>query len=394
MHLLKGVSSAGEVTLIYPTKNEGTDPDLEILRPLCRRVFTFPESSLAARRDSRLPRIIYWLIHKLRYLHPTRSAHMQQHWSKEGNALVATLCSERFDLVWAERITSIQMLPKSLGCRIIIDLDDLEHRRLRWWLRLGKIHHMTFFSFLEFLKLRRLERGLGMLPYEFSVCSEIDRKALGVDKKVWVVPNGTELPSETERLTPGALGRVLLFVGSMSYEPNEDAAVFFAKRVLPLVRRELPDAKFFIVGRAPTQTVSDLHDGRSVFVSGEVQNLKDYFCGASAVVAPIRFGGGTRIKILEAMAYHKPVISTCVGAEGLEVESGKHLLLADSPREFARGCITLLKDASLCKRIGDQGFRLVRDQYQWSTIENKIREIISNWEHVVAHEDSPGRPLH
>jgi glycosyltransferase involved in cell wall biosynthesis len=113
-----------------------------------------------------------------------------------------------------------------------------------------------------------------------------------------------------------------------------------------------------------------------VFVTGAVQEVADYLRSASAVVVPIRFGGGTRIKILEALAHGKAVVSTTVGAEGIEVESGKHLLLADSPEDLAKACALLLKDSGLRSRLGEQGFCLVQDRYQWKSIERTVEEIV------------------
>jgi glycosyltransferase involved in cell wall biosynthesis len=375
-HLLKAMAAVGEVTLVYPVAEGRAGPDQEVLSLICQRVFTFPYDSLARARDSGLPRPLYWAKHKLRYLHPTRPALMQQFRSVEGEALVAKLCSQGFDLIWAMNILSMQMLPGSLRGRVIVDLDDLQQRKLRWQLRLGEIHHMTPLYWLEFLKFRRLERNLHTLPYEFGVCSEIDRKALGAGGHVWVIPNGADLPPRTLAPLQADPEPVLLFVGSMCYGPNIDAVGFFARCVLPLIRQEIPDVKFLIVGRDPEASVWQLHNGTSVIVTGFVPEVVEYYRRAAAVVAPIRFGGGTRIKILEAMAHRKPVVSTGVGAEGLDVQSGKHLLLADSPGDFAKACTRLLRDGSLRQRLGEGGFQLVSERYQWAMIERMVSNIV------------------
>lgn len=378
-HVLKAVAAAGEVTLVYPIMHDTIGPDLAALRPFCKEVRTFSNESLAVHRDPRLPRPIFWTKHKLRYLHPVAPAFMQQMRSAEANALVASICSQRFDLIWCQRIASIQMLPRSLESRVIVDLDDLEHRKLRTQLKLRNgPPHMIPLQWLEYFKLEKLEHSLHELPYEFTVCSEIDRETVGTKAKVWVIPNGIDLPAgptcrERENTDP-----VLAFVGLMSYEPNADAALFFARRVLPLVQREFPDVRFLIVGRDPTPSVRQLHDGTSIFVTGTVADVAEYLRSASAVVVPIRFGGGTRIKILEALAHRKAVVSTTKGAEGIEVRSGKHLLLADSPEDFAKACTQLLKDGRLRRRLGEEGFNLVRDRYQWKRIEGMIGDIVLN----------------
>jgi glycosyltransferase involved in cell wall biosynthesis len=377
-HLLRGVASAGEVTLVYPTKAQTSDLDLEALSPYCREVHTFPFESLQYQRDSRLPTALFWAKHKMRYLHPFTSALIQELRSREGMALVANLCKQNFDIIWCQRISSLHMLPSSIASRVIIDLDDLEHRSLRSRLVLRKDPpHMLPLHWFEFFKLRRLERGVARLPYELAVCSDIDRQVVEGRAKAWVIPNGVELPTQPANPRQENSAPVLLFPGYMAYEPNADAALFFAKRILPLIRRTVPDAKFLVVGRDPTSAVRQLHDGKSVVVTGTVPEIAPYLDGASVVVAPIRFGGGTRIKILEALAYRKAVVSTTIGAEGIHVESGKHLLLADFPEDFARACTLLLKDAGFRNRLGEEGFSLVRNDYQWDRIEQIVRQIVS-----------------
>jgi glycosyltransferase involved in cell wall biosynthesis len=376
-HLLKGVASAGEVTLAYPITGGAIGPDLEALRPFCQQVYTFPFESLAYQRDYRLPRPLYWATHKLRYLDPVTPASIQQLSSPQAKALVAELCSRHFDLIWGQRISSLPMLPRLVTSRVIIDLDDLEHRSLRSRLLLWKDPpHMIPLQWFEFLKLRRLECSLSELPYEFVVCSEADRKIIGAASNVWVIPNGIDLPIQPKNLPDENSAPVLLFLGYMAYEPNADAALFFAKRVLPLILRDFPEAKFLVVGRDPTLPVRRLNDDKSVLVTGTVPEVADYLRSASVVVVPIRFGGGTRIKILEALAYGKAVVSTTKGAEGIDVESNKHLLLADSPEDLARACTRLLKDTALRKRLGEDGHRLIQDRYQWKDIERMTRDIV------------------
>ena len=378
-HTLKAIAAAGEVTLVYPIMHHAIGPDLVALRPFCKQVRTFSNESLAVQRDPRLPRPIFWTKHKLRYLHPVAPVFMQERRSAEANALVASICLQRFDLIWCQRISSIQMLPRSLESRVIVDLDDLEHRKLRTQLKLRKgPPHMIPLQWLEYFKLEKLEHSLHELPYEFAVCSEIDRETVGTNAKVWVIPNGIDLPVELTCRERENAEPVLVFVGLMSYEPNADAALFFAQRVLPLVQREFPDVKFLIVGRDPTPSVRQLHDGTSIFVTGPVAEVAEYLRRASVVVVPIRFGGGTRIKILEALAHRRAVVSTTTGAEGIEVRTGKHLLLADSPEDFAKACTQLLKDSGLRSRLSEEGFNLVRDRYQWKRIEGMIGDIVLN----------------
>jgi len=267
-------------------------------------------------------------------------------------------------------------LPKRLDCRVIVDLDDLEHRKLGRRLRHGDWDRLLPFRGLEFLKFRRLERNLLNLPYEFVVCSEVDHKFFRESNRVLVVPNGFEQQSAYPSHCAVAPTPIFLFVGTMCYEPNVDAVRFFANAIFPLIRRHEPNARFLIVGHDPTEAVLALKSIPGITVTGTVPSVEDYLRQATVFVAPVRFGGGTRIKILEAMAYGRAVVSTTVGAEGIEVESGKHLLLADRPADFAASCLLLLNDASLRERIGEEGYSLFKKQYTWSRIERHVEDIV------------------
>jgi glycosyltransferase involved in cell wall biosynthesis len=162
----------------------------------------------------------------------------------------------------------------------------------------------------------------------------------------------------------------------MLYDPNIDAMQFFVREVFPLIRREVPETRLLVVGRDPVPEVVKLHDGRSVIVTGEVPDVALYYRQAAIVVAPIRFGGGTRIKILEAMAHSKAVVATTAGAEGLDVECGRHLLIADSPSEFAQACLKLIRNPLLRQKLGEQGWKLVHDNYQWTSIERRVQQVV------------------
>ncbi len=144
--------------------------------------------------------------------------------------------------------------------------------------------------------------------------------------------------------------RSLIFTGSMDWLPNEDAMLFFCREILPLIRAEEPDVTLSIVGRAPTPAVRRLASEQGVQVSGRVDDVRPYMREAAVYVVPLRIGGGTRLKIFEAMAMGKAVVSTTVGAEGLPVVGGEHLLLADEPRGFARAVVRLLRDVERAAR--------------------------------------------
>jgi glycosyltransferase involved in cell wall biosynthesis len=166
------------------------------------------------------------------------------------------------------------------------------------------------------------------------------------------------VPSSTAALS-------LVFTGAMSYPPNIDAVVWFCERVWPGLRRQWPDLCFHIVGRAPAATVRALARGDGVRVVGEVADVRPYLADAAAVVAPLRAAGGTRLKILEAMAMGRPVISTSLGAEGLDITDGVDIVLADTADEFTSAVSDVLRSPELASRLGAAGQRLAVAKYDW-----------------------------
>ena len=190
---------------------------------------------------------------------------------------------------------------------------------------------------------------------EAAVCERVDaalvcsgREQSSFDR-LWpggryiTVPNGVD----SDYFQPGNLGEeqagVLVFTGAMGYWPNEEAAIYFCKDILPILQRMGRKIKVYFVGKGPTLRVQALHDGDSVFVTGQVDDVRPYIRRAEVVVVPLRHGAGTRLKILEAFAMGKAVVSTTLGAEGIPAENDREILLADDPMNFASK-ITLLLD--------------------------------------------------
>jgi glycosyltransferase involved in cell wall biosynthesis len=157
----------------------------------------------------------------------------------------------------------------------------------------------------------------------------------------------------------------------MDWLPNEDAMLYFAREVLPLIRAEEPAATLAIVGRAPTPAVRRLADA-GINVTGSVDDVRPYVRGAAVYVVPLRIGGGTRLKIFEAMAMGKAVVSTTVGAEGLPVAAGEHLLIADEPTTFARAVVRLLRDVDRRRQLEEAARSLVVANYDWSAVAGSL----------------------
>jgi polysaccharide biosynthesis protein PslH len=167
-----------------------------------------------------------------------------------------------------------------------------------------------------------------------------------------------------------------VFTGSMDWEPNIDAVAYFCSEIFPQIRTEFPQAIFQIVGRNPHPSVKQLAS-TFVEVTGTVPSVAKYLNEASVMVVPLRIGGGTRLKIFEAMAVGKAVVSTSIGAEGLDVQSGRDLILADDAKSFAEAVCLLLRDAQ-CRRGYEQAAAKVAAQYDWSNIERLFSKILND----------------
>jgi polysaccharide biosynthesis protein PslH len=207
--------------------------------------------------------------------------------------------------------------------------------------------------------------------------SEHDKKLMSAwvaPERVSVVPTGVDTkqfrPSE-QRAPHNAL---VVFVGAMDWEPNVDAVKYFCAEIWPQIREKVPDARFRIVGRSPDRRVQKLA-GDSIEVTGRVRSVVEHLREAAVVVVPLRIGGGTRLKIYEAMAAGKAVVSTSVGAEGLDVHHGEDSILADTTQSFAEAVVTLLCDDSLRRRYEEAAARLA-SQFDWSAISERFAQLL------------------
>jgi glycosyltransferase involved in cell wall biosynthesis len=198
------------------------------------------------------------------------------------------------------------------------------------------------------------------------------RELLGV-RRVSVVPNGVD-PRYFAPTEEAAPGDALLFTGSMNYQPNIDGVRFFVTEVLPLIRKDLPDVRLDIVGTSPGDEVRRLA-GAGVRVHGAVPDVRPWYRQAAVVVVPLLHGGGTRLKILEAAACGKAVVATSIGAEGLNFQPGRDLVIADRPVEFAEGVTVLCRDTAARRRYG-RAARQASLGYDWDVIGDGFNALV------------------
>jgi glycosyltransferase involved in cell wall biosynthesis len=266
--------------------------------------------------------------------------------------------------VWVERAWTAAMAREAGFRRFVTDLDALEMESMAREIGRRGFYWSKGAHYLEYLKVRRYERRLAGQHGPVVVCKEEDRTPFGQRaRNVFVVPNGVPpLPlADAQRSQPGRM----LFVGDMQYEPNVDAVLYFKSTMLPRIQAACPSAHLVVVGRGHSNAVARAADGRSVVYAGEVADLGPSFDDASLFVVPMRGGGGTRLKVLEALGRGMAVVSTPVGAEGLALEQGRDLWIHDDPTAFADHCATLLLDPILRCQLGCSGRKAVSSRYGW-----------------------------
>ena len=227
------------------------------------------------------------------------------------------------------------------------------------------------------LAFQRYERVLSPKFDAVTCTSDIDAAVFQqhcTENAIEIIPNGVDITHYRPDFTTEAPAH-LIYIGSMDWYPNEDAVAFFADEVLPRIQEKVPDVAFSIVGGNPSARVQKLAERDSIIVTGRVPEIKPYFAKATVFVVPLRIGSGTRLKILEALAMGKAIVSTTVGAEGLDLKDGAEIFIADEPTAFADAVTRLLTDAQLRRRIGENGRSRVEQDYDWRSIGEKLHAL-------------------
>ncbi|MCC6458458.1 MAG: glycosyltransferase [Caldilineaceae bacterium] len=265
-------------------------------------------------------------------------------------------------------------------------LTDLRNPR-RW--------HAAGYSLIQWAKLRRYEANVCRAADAVVAVSQPDRAALqriAPQATIHLAPNGIDLATYTSKQnnsesTNRRKGHfTLLFTGKMDYRPNIDAVLWFAERVLPQIVAALPEVRFQIVGMNPHARLDPLRHHPNIEITGSVTDVTPYLHAADLYVIPMRVGGGTRFKALEAMAASKAIVSTSLGVEGIGVETEREMLLADSPADFAAAILRLVADqragAALSQRLGQAAHDFVAAHYTWEKIVPIFERLYANLQEV------------
>ena len=367
-NLLKQIATKNDVTLLaletQPTDAEGVAE----LEQLGVQVHLVPNAPT-------LPPVSFGTLVKafLRQQPITVARYDLRAYRQKLKELIAT---ETFDLVHYEMFHTAQFhtetdLPGVLSQQNV----DSEI-----WRRLCGETANPFYKFTYWtqqLAFQRYERVLSPKFDAVTCTSDIDAAVFQrhcAQDVIEIIPNGVDVT----HYQPDFASEVpahLIYIGSMDWYPNEDAVGFFVDEVLPRIQESVPDVRFSIVGGNPSARVQKLAEREGVVVTGRVPEIKPYFAEATVFVVPLRIGSGTRLKILEALAMGKAIVSTAVGAEGLDLRDGEEIFIADEPAAFADAVTRLLTNVPLRRQVGENGRARVEQDYDWQSIGEKLHRL-------------------
>ncbi len=279
---------------------------------------------------------------------------------------------DHYDVVFFESVFMADYrLPE--GVTVIIDQHNIEYELLYRTYQREKSLARKWYNWWESRQLKPVELARCRQAQGVLVTSEREAlllKSFLPHTGIAVVPNGVDTEVFQEASQQQQVPESIIFTGTMNYYPNIDAVLFFARECWPLIRSRVPNATWQIVGKDPPPEVQDLAQLPGVSVTGSVPDVKPYLAAASVAIAPLLIGSGTRLKILEAFAMGKAVVSTSLGCEGLAVVAGEHLLVADQPKLLAQSIVDLLHNEEQRTALGNAGRVLAESTYSWKRCGN------------------------
>lgn len=285
---------------------------------------------------------------------------------------------KQFDLLFCDFLqTAAPLLHCAFAPKVVFEHNvEFLLRKRKWEVEQNPLRKFIFGS--EWRKTRTIEAKVCRSFDHVIAVSPEDQRVLqqefGVED-VSILPAGVDTDFFSPREDQSDPGR-MVFIGSMDWDPNEDGVLWFVREIYPRIRREVPVARFTIVGRSPSSRLCAIAgQEQGIEITGRVPDVRSYLSRPEVVVVPLRVGGGTRIKIPEAMAMGKAVVSTPIGAEGLSFKAGQEICIAESPDQFAQAVVQLLKNDSLRASIGAAA-REAAVRHSWSHVVSQLENIL------------------
>lgn len=383
-HLLKSLGQRHDMTLLALADPDeiAAHPDLTPLRTYARDIHVFPRPASGSKR-----------LRQLRSLVRGRSSTLTHNTVCAVQDVLDDLTAhETYDAVLYE---SVQLANYRLPSNVpmVIDEHNIEYELLERTRQNEPIGIRKLYSWLEGVYVKRAETARWRQAAVVLVTSDRECDALAThapETPCIVVPNGVDIEYFARGQSDSnedANAQQIIFTGTMNYFPNVNGAMYFARQCWPIIREHAPDATWNLVGKSPAASVADLARLPGVTVTGGVPDMRPYLTSAAVAIAPLRIGAGTRLKILEALAMGKAVVTTSIGCEGLAARDGEHVLIADDPEAFALAVVALLQDPARRRALGEAGRRLVEAEYSWERCGDKLLRALETLgaEHMASH---------
>lgn len=290
----------------------------------------------------------------------------------------------KFDIIQCLHQYTVQYIPENIKIPTILIEHNIESeifKRAFKYRNEKSILHISKYKFrnwIELQKLRRYEEKTWKKINHIITVSEIDKNLLNArcsHPSITVIPNGVD--TEYYKMTDNYQeDNSIIFTGTFSHQPNLDALLFFYNEIFPKIKEKIKDIKFTAAGKnLPDNIKSEILKDKNIFITGYVDDIRPYIAQSKLFVAPIRIGSGTRLKILQAMAMNKCVISTTIGCEGIDVENDKSIIIRNNPTSFAEAVVELLRDDEKRKSIANAGYKIAIEKYDWNNIFKKKIEL-------------------
>jgi sugar transferase (PEP-CTERM/EpsH1 system associated) len=374
-HLMRHLAMRHDITYMSFSDPSQTHADRVAMREVCSWLETVPRTDPPKGTTRFFADAARHALDRAPYaVAKYRSKAYRQH-------LERLLATGRFDAIVCDFLPPVINMPAQLPCPAILFTHNVEAEIWRRHVETAanpvsrllltqQWHRMLKF---EEAALRRCDLVLAVSDADRQTFQRLYPDA--VRSPIHVVKTGVD----TEYFTPSQAAvrpAHMVFTGSMDWLPNEDGMVYFVRDILPRIREVEPDATLSIIGRAPTPAVRRLAAAAGIHVTGRVDDVRPHVAEGAVYIVPLRIGGGTRLKIFEAMSMAKAVVSTTVGAEGLPVTTGQNIIIADEPSRFARAVVQVIRDTDMRRRLETAARRLVVERYDWSAVAQDFEDAL------------------
>jgi len=369
-NIIKALSKNNRISLLCHGEPEKDAERVSGMRGLCESVDLVPEN----RGDHK------WLIYIEAFLSlfSIRPFGIRIRYSQSmKNKAHEIVDQDHIDLIFCDSIYQASNMPERRCFRILSE-HNIESTIIHRYIKVEKNIFKKVYAFLEWLKMRHYENRMWRLFDRCIVVSEGDKREMSSRVKnvsIEVTPNGVDI----DYFSPAKVNVKpfsLVYVGQMNWYPNSDAMIYFLENVYPLIKKDIPQVSLCIVGNNPPEMIRDIaKENKSITITGLVDDTRPYIAESELFIVPLRIGGGTRLKILEAMAMGKTIVSTSIGCEGITISDGENIFIADSPAHFAKTVIELFKKPNLRDKVKASARRLVEENYSWRKVTENMQGI-------------------